>query len=166
MSATIIDHAEQRATTTAEQVRATRQEVIRLMREEIGPQHYAAAKTELPKLEQFLATEIRPFLDRLTRLAARGTTSLPVYVMAWVREITTLSEIVPSTIRRGIDGWERLEPPIWTDGRSIDISARACMVFQIRTALMNWNGVQSRLETLRAQIEQYIHESGWPVVSS
>jgi len=166
MSQSMLDTVEQRCATNAERDHVMRQEAVRLMREEIGLHHYTEAQAQLPKLEAWMATEIQPFLSRLSALAAQGKTPLPQYVVAWFRELHTVCALVPATVRRGLAEWQSLTPPIWIDGHSIDINARACMVSQIRTALMNWNGVQSRLETLRTQIEQYIHESGWPAVAT
>jgi hypothetical protein len=132
---------------------------------EIGYQHRDQAKIELPKLEHFIAQDSRPFLARLVKISQRAKTPLPSYVTDWINEMVKLCDSVPQTIRAGIAGWDTLTPPLWTDGRSLDVNERGKLVYTIRVSLRNWDGVQERLENLRQQVEHYIKETNWPAAA-
>lgn len=70
----------------------------------------------------------------------------------------------PAPLRQGIDGWDWLTPPIWKDGRSLDLMQRGALVSGIRAALMTGGRWQENLENLQRQIDRGIGESGWPAV--
>jgi hypothetical protein len=159
---TVLDDAEQRippATATAQEVRQGR---IEAMREEVGRKHYDQAKLELPKFEAFLSKEIRPFVDRVSRIGQRAMNPLPHHVQLWLNEMVMLGESVPRTIHTGFDAWAKLAPPIGPDGREVDVNERARLIYHIRFCLRNWDGMQGRLGDLKAYTEHYIRESGWP----
>lgn len=163
VSNTILDEAEQRIPSVADQARTGREEAIESMRDEIGRNHYGEAKRQLPLLDTAVAEIYRPFINRLAGLESRSKTPLPVSVRAWLTEMGTISESVPRTIREGLSDWDAIEPPIWkVDGKSIDQTVRAATIHGVRTRLRNWDGVRSRLAFLQGQVEQYVRESCWP----
>lgn len=164
MNPTILDHAEARIAPATDQARTTRTEIIDAMRDEIGRQHYTQAKDQLPKLERAISETYRPFLERVATIQAQSKVPLPLAVQPWLRDMATLCDTVPHAIRAGIEGWDRLTPPIWTDGKSVDITMRTLSIVNIRQCLRNWDGVQGRLDSLMAQVERYIQESGWPAM--
>ncbi|TKB91783.1 MAG: hypothetical protein E8D41_09925 [Nitrospira sp.] len=160
----ILDHAEARIAPATDQARTTRNEIIDAMRDEIGRQHYTQAKDQLPKLERTISEIYRPFLERVATIQAQSKVPLPLAVQPWLREMGMLCDTVPNTICAGIEGWDRLTPPIWTDGKSVDINMRTQLIGSLRQCLRNWDGVQGRLDDLTAQVERYIQESGWPAM--
>jgi hypothetical protein len=161
-TSTILDEAEQRIAPTATTAQAVRQEQLAAMYQEIGRPLLDQAKVELPKLEQFIAKDSRPFLARVASIGQRAKNPLPQYVQAWLTEMVLLCDSVPNTIRSGIEGYAKLSVPIWTDGKTLDINERARLIAQLRFCLRNWDGVQGRLTDLRIYTEQYIRESNWP----
>ena len=161
----VLDDAEARIAPAAATAQTLQEERLDAMRMEIGRQHYERAKLELPKLEHFIANNSRPFLARLVKISQRAKNPLPSQVQDWIKEMVQLCDSVPNTIRAGVDGWDTLTPPIWTDGKSLDVNERARLIYTIRVSLRNWDGVQGRLETLRQQVEHFITSSGWPTAS-
>ena len=161
---TVLDDAEQRIAPAVATARTIRQERIDAMCEEIGRQHYTQAKDQLPKLERAISETYRPFLERVATIQAQSKVPLPLAVQPWLREMATLCDTVPNTVRAGIEGWDRLTPPIWTDGKSVDITMRAELIGGLRQCLRNWDGIQGRLNDLTAQAERYFQESGWPAL--
>jgi len=159
---TILDDAEQRIAPTTATAQTVRQEQLAAMQQEIGRPLLDQAKIELPKLEHVIAKDIRPFLARVASIAQRANTPLPIYVQNWLSEMNTLCESPPRTVRSGIDAWPQLTPPIWIDGTSLDLNERGRLISHMRFCLHNFDGVQGRLEVLKAQTEHYIKESGWP----
>jgi hypothetical protein len=158
----VLEDAEQRIAPAAATAQTIQRERIQAMREEIGPQHYVQAQVELPKLEQVIAKDIRPFLEYLVRISQQAKTPLPPSVLDRVRELQELCESGARWVREGIDEWERLTPPLVRNTQQLDTGRRGTEVASLRTKLMNWDGKRSRLRDLRANIEQYIQESGWP----
>ena len=69
---------------------------------------------------------------------------------------------IPRQVRAGIDGWDTLAPPIWKDGKSLDVAVRAPMVHGTRTLLKSWDGCLTSLKDLTGRVETFIAESGWP----
>lgn len=163
---TILDKAEGRIPSVYKTAQEFRAQSIDAMRDEIGRAHYTQAKDQLPKLERTIKETYRPFLDRIAHIQTQANTPLPAETLKWLREMATLCETVPNTIRNGLDEWDRLTPPIWTDGKSIDVTARAQLVSNIRSCLRNWDGAASRLDALKAYVERYIQESGWPATNA
>lgn len=162
MSSTILDDAEQRLAPAAATAQTRQREIIEAMREEIGRQHYAQAQVELPKLERFIAEDVRPFPERLVRISQQAKTPLPSSVLAWVREMHETCENGTRWTREGLDEWARLAPPFVPNTQQLDMMRRKTEVASLRTKLMNWNGRQSRLRDLRAYVERFIRESDWP----
>lgn len=158
----ILDAAEARLAPGVAAAQTSRKAILESMRDEIGRQHYEHATVELPKLERFIEHEMRPWLARLSAIHAKAKTPFPSNVHAWLSETATLCDSFPNQVRGGIDAWERMVVPIWTDGHSVDLTARAMLVASIRQSLRSWDGASGRLEHLRAYVEQYIKESGWP----
>ena len=158
----ILDEAEGRIPSVHKTAQEFRDQSIDAMRDEIGRAHYTRAKDELPKLERAIKETYRPFLDRIAHIQTQANTPLPAEMLKWLREMATLCETVPQTIRNGLEGWDRLTPPIWTDGTSIDITARAQLVSTIRSCLRNGDGVAARLDALKAYVEHDIQARGWP----
>ena len=158
----VLDAAEARLAPAAAAAQNSRKAILDAMRDEIGRQHYEHATVELPKLEQFIEHEVRPWLARLSALHANAKTPFPSNVHGWLSEAAKLCDSVPNQVRGGIDAWEKMVVPIWTDGHSVDLTARAMLVGSIRQLLRSWDGASGRLEQLRASVEQYINESGWP----
>ena len=160
--ATILDEAEQRLGAALTDTQQAQKDGVEAMRDEIGRQHYAQANVELVKLECMIAEEIRPFLTRINALHTKAPTPLPQYVVNQLREMHTSCDKVPPFVRGGLADWKALRVPIWTDGKSIDVNARGTLIYHVRMKLMNWNGQESRLRDLKAQVEQYLSASGWP----
>ena len=158
----VLDAAEARLAPAAAAAQTSRKAILDAMRDEIGRQHYEHAKIELPKLEQFIEHEMRPWLARLSALHANAKTPFPSTVHAWLSEAAKLCDCLPNQVRGGIDAWGKMVVPIWTDGHSVDINARMALVGTIRQLLRSWDGASGRLEHLMAFVEQYIKESGWP----
>ena len=158
---TVLDEAEQRIAPAATTAKTLRQERLDAMYQEIGHQHYEQARVELPKLEHFIAKEIRPFLARVASIGQRARNPLPTQVLGWINEMGTLCDSAPTTIRAGFDKFDRLTPPIGKDGR-LDPNERMRLVYHIRVCLRNWDGVQGRLAELKALTENFIGKSGWP----
>ena len=159
---TILDDAEQRLGASLADTQQTQQDATEAMRDEIGRQHYDQAKVELAKLERVINEEALPFLTRITALSKTAPAPLPQYVAAWLQEMDNNSQKVPPFIREGIVGWGQLRVPMAADGRNVDVNSRASLVHLIRMKLMNWNGHESRFRDLKAQVENYLRESGWP----
>ena len=159
---TILDAAEQRLAPAAATAQTRQRDLIQAMREEIGPQHRAQAQVELPKLEQFIEKDIRPFRDHLVRISQQAKTPLPPSVLVWVRELNETCESGTRWVREGIDEWERLTPPLVRNTQQLDMGRRAIDVTSIRRKLMNWDGKRSFMEQRRKQVEDYIKQSGWP----
>ena len=142
---TILDDAEARIAPAVTTAQAGRQAQIDAMRQEIGPSNYAQAPGELAKLEAFIGKEIRPFLAQLRTIEQRAKSPLPQHMQAHLKEIDTLCDSTPRTVRAGIDAWHTLQPPIWAmDGKSVDDNARKGMIQHIRFCLRNWDGVRGR----------------------
>lgn len=159
---TILDQAEQRVTDLKTQAHTTAKDIVAGMYEEIGRQHYAQAQVELPKLEQSIAKNSRPFLDQLVRISQQAKTPLPPFVLAWVRELQEFCVTGAQWTREGIDEWNRLAPPFVAGTQQLDPARRTREVDSLRKKLTNWNGRRHRLYELKVWIEQYIQESGWP----
>jgi hypothetical protein len=162
MTNTVLDHAEQRAAEAATQGLFNRQAHIEELRDVIGLEHYQQAKIELPKFERFVNSEIRPWLDRLTRLRSKAKPALPAEMQKLVADIENLCITTPQTIRKGLEGWDRLQVPIWKDGKSVDQNQCRELVASLRSCLRNWDGMQGFIENCKARVERYISESGWP----
>lgn len=160
----VLDAAEARLAPAAAAAQTTRKADLAAMRDEIGRQLYERATIELPKLEQFVEHELRPWLARLSALHANAKTPLPSNVHAWLLEVTQLCDSVPNQVREGINAWERLVVPLWTDKRSVDLTERQKLVVSIRQRLRSWDGASGRLEHLRASVERSIEDSGWPAM--
>ena len=159
---TILDHAEARIAPAALAAQTRQREIIEAMREEIGLKHYTEAREQLPKLDHVIATESRPFLDHLMRISQQKNAPLPPSVSAWVRELADACFSGTRWTREGIDEWDRLAPPCVPGTQQLDMMRRAVEIDSLRRKLMNWNGKSSRLHELKASIEQFILESGWP----
>jgi hypothetical protein len=159
---TILDDAEQRLGAALAGAKQTEQDSIEAMRDEIGRQHFAHAKEGLVKLERMIAEEIHPFLARITALCAKAPTPLPQYIVNQLQAMHTSCDKVPPFIREGIAGWGELRVPLMADGRSVDVNSRSTLIYQTRRRLMNWNGQESFLQNMKAQVENYLKESGWP----
>ena len=162
MNTDVLDQAEARLIPAATTAQTLRQERIDAMREEIGYKQLEQAKLELPKLEGFIGKEIQPFLNRVAAIAARSHSPLPQQVQVWLQEMATLIESVPRTLRAGISGWEKLTPPLASDGRSLDPNERARLIYQIRVCLRNYDGAKEQLAHLKGLTEQFITERNWP----
>lgn len=160
----VLDDAEQRIAPARAAAHTRQKEIIDGMREEVGREHYAHAQVELPKLDKFIAKDSRPFLDHLVRISQQATTPLPPFVLAWVNELNEHCVSGTNWVREGIDEWNRLAPPFLPSTQQIDQRRRGAEVASLRTKLMSWSGKASRLRDLRAWIEQYIAESGWPTM--
>src|SRR5262249_28578020 len=132
---TILDDAETRSTSAVGTAQTLQQERVDAMRQEIGPALLDQAKRELPQLEHFIAKEIRPFLARVSSTGQHAKQPLPQYVQDYAKEMFTLCDTVPTTIRAGITAWGALTPPIWTDGKSLDVNARTVMIQYLRFCL-------------------------------
>jgi len=161
---TILDDAEARIAPATARARATRAEIIEGMREEIGRQHYEQAKVELPKVERVIAKEVRPYLDRLTRLSQHATAPLRSDILAYARELETACATGTDWVRAGIDEWNRLAPPFVNGTLQLDLTRRAEEVGSIRMKLKSWDGRESRIRDLMAYINNYIQEGGWPAM--
>jgi hypothetical protein len=161
---TILDDAEARIAPATERARATRAEIIERMREEIGRQHYEQAKVELSKVERVIAQEVRPYLNRLTRLSQHATAPLRSDILKYVRELETACATGTDWVRAGIDEWNSLAPPFVKGTLQLDLTRRAEEVGSIRMKLKSWDGRESRMRDLVAYINQYIQESGWPAM--
>jgi len=79
-----------------------------------------------------------------------------------VRELSDACLSGTRWTREGLDEWDHLAPPFVPGTQQIDGRRRAAEVDSLRRKLTNWNGKLSRLRALKASIEQYILESGWP----
>ena len=159
---TILDDAEQQLGAALAGAKQTEQDGIDAMRDEIGRQHYTQAKEELAKLQRTINEDIIPFLTRITALSTKATTPLPQYVVNWLQEMHNNCDIAPPFIRQGINDWGQLRVPMAADGRSVDVNARASLVYLTRMRLLNWNGQEGRLRDLKAHVENYLRKSGWP----
>lgn len=159
---TILDDAEKRIAPAAATAQTRQQQIIEAMREEIGPQHYAQAQVELPKLEQFIGKDIRPFLARVGTIAAKSKVTLPAQVQGFLAELATICDQSPQQIRRGIDAYTRLQVPLWKDGKTLDETARRTLVAVIRQDLRSWDGRRSFMEQRKGQVEDHIKHTGWP----
>jgi hypothetical protein len=162
---TILSDAEQRIPPTVTTAQTIRQERLAAMREEIGPHHFTQAKEQLPELERLITKTYRPFLDRMKQIQAQTKAPLRSDVLGWLQEMGTLCEIPPHAVRKGIEGWTQLTVPLQPDGKSLDLMTRSQLMDGIRRLLKNWEGTASRLEILKAQVEQYILDSNWPASS-
>jgi hypothetical protein len=159
---TILDDAEKRLAPAAAMAATRQQEIIEALRQEIGPQHYAQAQVELPKLEQFIGKDIRPFLMRVGTIAAKAKAPLPVQVQGWLTELSTICDQAPQQLHRGIDAYTRLQVPLWKDGKTVDETARRTLVAVIRQDLRSWDGKRSFMEQHKGRVEDYIKHTGWP----
>jgi hypothetical protein len=159
---TVLDEAEQRLSASLTDTQQTQQDATEAMRDEIGRQHHKQAKEELEKLERVIAEEIRPYLSWITGVSAKAPTPLPQYVVKWIQEMDNNSQTVPPFIREGLVWWKELRVPLMADGRRVDGLSRSTLIDQTRRRLMNWNGHESRFRDLKAQVENYRKESGWP----
>jgi hypothetical protein len=164
MTTNTLDEAEARLAPAADRARGTRREIIDSMREEIGRAHYEAAKVTLPEMERAITKIYRPYVERVARIAEQANVPVPAGMRGLLQELVRLCESWPQQLRQGIDGWDRLAPPIWKDGRSLDLMQRGDLVSGIRAALMTGGRWQENLENLTQQIDRYIRESGWPAV--
>jgi hypothetical protein len=160
--ATVLDGTEQRLGASLADTQQTQQDGIEAMRDEIGRQHYAQANVELEKLERVIAEEVRPFLSRITALCAKAPTPLPQYVVNQLQEMHTSCDKVPPFIREGLVGWKELRVPLMAGSHAIDVNSRSTLIYQTRMRLMNHNGQESFLHNMKAQVENYLKESGWP----
>jgi hypothetical protein len=159
---TILDEAEQRISSANTDVQATRTQIVESMRDEIGRQHYEQAKMKLEELERAITKLYRPFADRVEQIQQQTRAPLPSDIRGWLQEMRTICDTVPTTIRAGIEGWDRLTVPWQADGRTLDIPTRANLIYNIRVSLRNWDGAVSRLDSLKIYVENYIRDSGWP----
>ncbi|MCI0426918.1 MAG: hypothetical protein L0Z46_02735 [Nitrospiraceae bacterium] len=159
---TILDDAEQRIGSATAAAKDSRRQIIEVMRDEIGEPHLKRAEIELPKMETVITKEVRPYLDRLTRLSHHATTPLRPDILAHVRELENACATGTDWVRTGIEEYKRLTPPFESGTQKIDMSRRAAEVYGIRIKLMNWDGKVSRWRDLMAYIDQYIQDSGWP----
>lgn len=98
----------------------------------------------------------------MATIAAKAKASLPAQVQRWLCEMDELCTSIPRQVRAGIDGWDTLAPPIWKDGKSLDVAVRAPMVHGTRTLLKSWDGCLTSLKDLTGRVETFIAESGWP----
>jgi hypothetical protein len=158
----ILDQAEQRVDAVQTTAHTRRQDLIEAMRDEIGRPHYQRAKDQLPEIERAIQKIYRPFLNQVATIAAKAKASLPAQVQGWLREMDGLCESIPRQVRAGIDGWDTLAPPIWTDGKSLDMAVRGSLVHGIRTLLNSWDGCLTSLKNLTGRVETFIAQSGWP----
>lgn len=122
---TVLDDAENRLGPAVVTAQTVRQERIESMREEIGRANRELATLKLAELEAFINTDIRPFLARVSSIGQRAQQPLPQHIQDYGKEMFMLCDIVPNAVRTGISAWDTLAPPIWTDGKSIDLNARA-----------------------------------------
>lgn len=158
----VLETVERRLSDSIGQAQSDTQAIIDAMRDEIGREHHERANVELPKLEEFIEQEMRPWLARITRLLVKADNPLPPEQQRYLQEMQTTCDTVPRIIRQGLAGWDHLMPPVSQDGRSMDPYMRRELVAGVRFCLTNWNGRQSRLETLRASIEEFLTLSNWP----
>jgi hypothetical protein len=166
MTNTILDQAEQRVATGAQTVRGQEAQIIDEMRREIGLEHYVEAKRQLPFLEGAMARTFRPWLHQLAALEAKSGTPLPGLIRSYVEQLTKQADSAPAQLRAGIQDYEALSvrAMLWTDGRSVDRVVRAGLVLKIRAALRTHDGRLSAMENMKASIEAFIVENGWPAV--
>ena len=158
----ILEQAEARIAPAAATAKARQTEIVEAMREEIGRKHYHAAKQQLPKLEQAMGEIYRSFVARVATMEARAKAPLPEVVKSRLREMMTICDTVPNTVRNGIAGWDGLTVPLQPDGRTIDANLRATWVHDIRAHLNNWDGARGLLDSNKGQVEMYIKEANWP----
>jgi hypothetical protein len=158
----ILDEAEQRADTAAKQGLSNMQAHIDALHDEIGREHHQQAKSELPKFERFVNTEVRPWLDKLARVQTRAKTPLPTEMQRLIASIHTECDQTPQVVRQALDEWNQLRIPRSQDSRSTDQHSCRELVAGMRLRLRNWDGKQSYIENSKARVEQYIKESGWP----
>jgi hypothetical protein len=158
----ILDDAEQRIVPAAAAAQTRQREIVASMREEIGRQHYEHATVELPKLEQFIAKQVRPYVDRLMRLSHHAPAPLPPRILEKVRELQEGCASGTDWVRAGIDEWDRLAPPFVPGTQQLDTRRRTAEVDSLRKRLRNWDGRQARLRELMAHIDDYIKDTAWP----
>lgn len=158
----VLDEAERRLPADADRRRALHREIVDGMREEIGLAHYAAAKGWLVKQEQAIEKTYRPFFDQLAHLQCQTPIPLPSDVRTWLKELEDLMRTGPRMLRDGLDGWDRLTPPLMPNGQELDRNLRGTWVMGIRQNLMSGEGLFNRLDMLRIYIENSIKEHQWP----
>lgn len=161
---TVLDDAEARVAPAAASVQDRRREIIDALRDVIGCELYQAAKVTLPEMERAIAKIYRPYMERVAHILAQAGVPVPAAIRGLLQELVRLCDSWPAQLRQGIDGWDRLTPPIWKDGRSLDLMQRGALVSGIRAALMTGGRWQENLENLQRQIDRGIGESGWPAV--
>lgn len=161
-TATILEQADQRATTATAHAHTAKADIIDAMRREIGYPYYEQAKGHLREIEGAVRITYRPFLAQVAALAAKSPTPLPAQVLGWLKEMAETCDQAADQIRRGIDGWERLTPPIWKDGKHLDEAVKQARIFLIRQDLRSGDGKLSGLHERKAWIGTYIQQSGWP----
>jgi hypothetical protein len=145
---------EQRAAVAAHEKQREREQVVQSMRQEIGPQHYEAAKRALPTLEHAITTELWPFLTSVRYAERTSGTPLPQYVVQWLKDIEQICAGAAAQLRDGIHGYEHLTGEM--------VVPRATLIDGIRVALRSHDGKLSFARRQKAIVEQYIRDSGWP----
>ncbi|MHB8510228.1 MAG: hypothetical protein ACYDGR_16555 [Candidatus Dormibacteria bacterium] len=161
-ASTILEQAGQRATTATAHAHTVKANVIDAMRREIGSPYYEQAKGTLREIEGAVRLTYRPFLAQVAALAAKSPTPLPAQVLGWLKEMAETCDQAANQIRRGIDGWDQLTPPIWKDGKHLDEAVKQARIFSIRQDLRSGDGKLRGLHERQAWISAHIQQSGWP----
>ena len=161
--ATILEAAEQRATHATRDRQAERQLTVESAKQDIGREHYEHAKIFEPKLQEAINTIYEPFVAKLFALSV-GARPLPSFGGGYLRQLSELCTTIPFQLRRGIEAYERLSFEYLADQskRGVDLNRRASVIMLIRQDLRTYDGGLGALEHLKGQLEQIIHDSGWP----
>ena len=91
---TTLEAARQHSAAVNAQTSATQAQAVEAMRAEIGPQHYRAAKEQLPIIDRALGENYRPFLAVVTTI--KFGVSAPAQVRQWCAEMERLFTVLES----------------------------------------------------------------------
>jgi hypothetical protein len=160
----VLQQAAQRATAASHDTKATQQQVIDQMRQDIGTQRYEECKRQLPEIERVINTIFLPFAAQVVAIADKSQCPFPTPLRGWVVAIQDMCVQGPQQLRQAIAAYEQLSfsQVRYRDGRSVDVNMRAEVVGSIRQLLGSYDGMVSFLENQKAQAERFITESGWP----
>ena len=155
-----LKEAAQRLKAQHPQTHATEAQIIEGMRQDIGPQYLLQAEESLPKLEQAIRTEVRPFLAELATLAAQTKTALPARIQHAQKRRST-ARATPA----GPCGYPRIQDIAGSavEGRQIGGSGRTRPIGVSDTpGSEEWGWASRLLHAMQGQVEEYIQKSGWP----